>query len=198
MDAVVCAIGNSPNPLVPSTTPGLDTTRRGTLVADQETGKTTKDRVWAGGDIVTGAATVILAMGAGRRAARRGASRARAGRSDGRFGRAARLGAAAEDLAKLFRQQVHELDRLRVDRAPKENLADAGEAFRLTAQVSGGAGENPEEIHAFADGFCIQGKPPAKVTGRGKSSGASAAGSTIGRWPARRASRRGASCARSR
>ena len=70
MDAVVCAIGNSPNPLVPSTTPGLETTRHGTLVADPETGKTTKDRVWAGGDIVTGAATVILAMGAGRKAAR--------------------------------------------------------------------------------------------------------------------------------
>ncbi len=70
MDAVVCAIGNSPNPLVPSTTPGLETTRRGTLVADPETGKTTRDRVWAGGDIVTGAATVILAMGAGRKAAR--------------------------------------------------------------------------------------------------------------------------------
>ncbi len=69
-DAVVCAIGNSPNPLVPATTPGLETTRRGTLVADLETGKTTRDRVWAGGDIVTGAATVILAMGAGRKAAR--------------------------------------------------------------------------------------------------------------------------------
>jgi glutamate synthase (NADPH/NADH) small chain len=69
-DAVVCAIGNSPNPLVPATTPGLDTTKRGTLVADPETGKTTRDRVWAGGDIVTGAATVILAMGAGRKAAR--------------------------------------------------------------------------------------------------------------------------------
>ncbi len=70
MDAVVCAIGNSPNPLVPSTTTGLDTTRHGTIVADPETGKTTRDRVWAGGDIVTGAATVILAMGAGRKAAR--------------------------------------------------------------------------------------------------------------------------------
>jgi glutamate synthase (NADPH/NADH) small chain len=70
MDAAVCAIGNSPNPLVPATTPGLETTRHGTLVADQETGKTTRDRVWAGGDIVTGAATVILAMGAGRKAAR--------------------------------------------------------------------------------------------------------------------------------
>jgi glutamate synthase (NADPH/NADH) small chain len=70
MDAVVCAIGNSPNPLVPSTTTGLETTRHGTIVADPETGKTTRDRVWAGGDIVTGAATVILAMGAGRKAAR--------------------------------------------------------------------------------------------------------------------------------
>jgi glutamate synthase (NADPH/NADH) small chain len=70
MDAVVCAIGNSPNPLVPATTPGLDTTRHGTIVTDVETGKTTKDRVWAGGDVATGAATVILAMGAGRKAAR--------------------------------------------------------------------------------------------------------------------------------
>jgi glutamate synthase (NADPH) small chain len=70
VDAVVCAIGNSPNPLIPSTTSGLEVTRRGTLVADPETGKTTRDRVWAGGDIVTGAATVILAMGAGRKAAR--------------------------------------------------------------------------------------------------------------------------------
>ncbi|HVN95874.1 MAG TPA: NADPH-dependent glutamate synthase [Syntrophorhabdaceae bacterium] len=70
MDAVVCAIGNSPNPLVPSTTPGLDTTRHGTLVANEQTGKTTRSRIWAGGDIVTGAATVILAMGAGRKAAR--------------------------------------------------------------------------------------------------------------------------------
>jgi glutamate synthase (NADPH/NADH) small chain len=69
-DALVCAIGNSPNPLIPSSTEGLEVTRHGTLVADQETGKTTRDRVWAGGDIVTGAATVILAMGAGRKAAR--------------------------------------------------------------------------------------------------------------------------------
>ena len=59
-----------------------------------------------------------------------GASRARAGRSDRRLGRASRFGAAAEGLARLFRQQVHELDRLRVDRAPKEDLADAGEALR--------------------------------------------------------------------
>ncbi|UCE73877.1 MAG: NADPH-dependent glutamate synthase [Methanomassiliicoccales archaeon] len=68
VDVVVIAIGNRPNPLVPSTTEGLDTTKWGTLVADEETGKTTKDMVWAGGDIVTGAATVISAMGAGKNA----------------------------------------------------------------------------------------------------------------------------------
>ena len=70
MDAAIVAIGNSPNPLIPDTTPELEVTRKGTIVADPETGKTTMDRVWAGGDIVTGAATVILAMGAGRIAAR--------------------------------------------------------------------------------------------------------------------------------
>ncbi|UCE36788.1 MAG: FAD-dependent oxidoreductase, partial [Thermoplasmata archaeon] len=68
VDVVVIAIGNRPNPLVPSTTEGLDTTKWGTLVADEETGKTTKEMVWAGGDIVTGAATVISAMGAGKKA----------------------------------------------------------------------------------------------------------------------------------
>jgi len=70
VDAVVVAIGNRPNPIVPETTDGLEATRRGTLVADEETGRTTLERVWAGGDIVTGAATVISAMGAGQRAAR--------------------------------------------------------------------------------------------------------------------------------
>jgi glutamate synthase (NADPH/NADH) small chain len=70
MDASVCAIGNSPNPLIPRTTPGLEVGRRGTIVADEETGRTSRERVWAGGDVVTGAATVISAMGAGRRAAR--------------------------------------------------------------------------------------------------------------------------------
>jgi glutamate synthase (NADPH) small chain len=69
MDAVVCAIGNSPNPLIPMSTPGLEVRKNGTIVAD-DTGQTTRDRVWAGGDVVTGAATVILAMGAGRKAAR--------------------------------------------------------------------------------------------------------------------------------
>jgi glutamate synthase (NADPH/NADH) small chain len=70
MDAVVCAIGNSPNPLIPSATPGLRVGRKGNIVADEVTGKTSMERVWAGGDVVTGAATVILAMGAGRKAAR--------------------------------------------------------------------------------------------------------------------------------
>jgi glutamate synthase (NADPH/NADH) small chain len=70
MDAVVCAIGNSPNPLIPLTTPGMEVGKNGNIIADPETGKTSKARVWAGGDVVTGAATVILAMGAGRKAAR--------------------------------------------------------------------------------------------------------------------------------
>ena len=70
MDAAICAIGNSPNPLVPMTTPGLDVTAKGAIVADEPTGRTSRERVWAGGDVVTGAATVISAMGAGRRAAR--------------------------------------------------------------------------------------------------------------------------------
>jgi glutamate synthase (NADPH/NADH) small chain len=68
-DTAIVAIGNAANPLVPSTTEGLETNKWGNIVADLETGKTNKDRVWAGGDIVTGAATVILAMGAGRKAA---------------------------------------------------------------------------------------------------------------------------------
>ncbi len=68
-DLVIIAIGTSPNPLIFETTDGLERTRWGTVVADEETGKTTRDRVWAGGDIVTGAATVISAMGAGKRAA---------------------------------------------------------------------------------------------------------------------------------
>jgi glutamate synthase (NADPH/NADH) small chain len=70
MDASVCAIGNSPNPLIPMTTPGLEVGRKGNIVASDETGATSHPGVWAGGDVVTGAATVISAMGAGRRAAR--------------------------------------------------------------------------------------------------------------------------------
>ena len=69
MDASVCAIGNSPNPLIPMSTPGLEVGKRGNIVADEETGCTSRERVWAGGDVVTGAATVISAMGAGKRAA---------------------------------------------------------------------------------------------------------------------------------
>lgn len=68
-DCVIHAIGNSPNPLIPSTTSGLAVGKRGNLVIDPDTGKTSKERVWAGGDIATGAATVINAMGAGRKAA---------------------------------------------------------------------------------------------------------------------------------
>jgi len=69
VDIVIVAIGTSPNPLIFSKARDLERTRRGTVVADEETGRTTKARVWAGGDIVTGAATVISAMGAGKRAA---------------------------------------------------------------------------------------------------------------------------------
>ena len=67
-DTVIMSLGTSPNPLIAKTTAGLETTRRGCLVAD-ENGATTRPGVFAGGDAVTGAATVILAMGAGRRAA---------------------------------------------------------------------------------------------------------------------------------
>jgi len=70
MDACVVAIGNSPNPIIPDTTPDIKTGKWGNIEADEATGKTSMERVWAGGDIVTGAATVILAMGAGRVAAR--------------------------------------------------------------------------------------------------------------------------------
>jgi len=69
VDTVVIAIGNGPHPLIPKTTPDLEVTRRGNIVADPETGRTSKRGVFAGGDIVTGAATVIEAMGAGKRAA---------------------------------------------------------------------------------------------------------------------------------
>lgn len=67
-DVVIMSLGTSPNPLLASTTDGLDTSGNGCLVAD-EYGKTTRRGVFAGGDAVTGSATVILAMGAGRRAA---------------------------------------------------------------------------------------------------------------------------------
>jgi glutamate synthase (NADPH/NADH) small chain len=69
VDNVVIAIGQSPNPLIKSTTPGLDTHKWGGIITDEETGATSKEGVYAGGDAVTGAATVILAMGAGKKAA---------------------------------------------------------------------------------------------------------------------------------
>jgi len=69
VDVVIVALGTTPNPLIASTTACLESTERGTIVADEDTGKTKKPKVWAGGDIVTGAATVISAMGAGKRAA---------------------------------------------------------------------------------------------------------------------------------
>ncbi len=69
-DAVIISIGTSPNPLIKSTTEGLEVNRRGGIVVCEETGKTSLDGVYAGGDAVTGAATVILAMGAGKTAAR--------------------------------------------------------------------------------------------------------------------------------
>ena len=62
------SIGSGSNPLLTKSTPGLDLNKWGYIVADPKTGKTMKPRVWAGGDIVTGSATVILAMGAGRMA----------------------------------------------------------------------------------------------------------------------------------
>ena len=68
-DSVIMSIGTSPNPLISSTTPGLDTNKRGCLITKDDSGLTTRDGVYAGGDAVTGAATVILAMGAGKSAA---------------------------------------------------------------------------------------------------------------------------------
>ena len=70
VDCVIMAIGTSPNPLLTSTTQGLQTNKRGCIITQEQTGQTTLDHVWAGGDAVTGAATVILAMGAGKLAAK--------------------------------------------------------------------------------------------------------------------------------
>ena len=69
LDTVIMSLGTSPNPLISSTTKGLETNRRKCIVAQEENGATTKEGVYAGGDAVTGAATVILAMGAGKSAA---------------------------------------------------------------------------------------------------------------------------------
>lgn len=70
IDNVIMSLGTSPNPLISSTTKGLETNKWECLVADEESGATSKEGVFAGGDVVTGAATVILAMGAGKKAAR--------------------------------------------------------------------------------------------------------------------------------
>ena len=70
VDCVIMSLGTSPNPVISSTTSGLDINNRKCIIADEEHGKTTKEAVYAGGDAVTGAATVILAMGAGKAAAK--------------------------------------------------------------------------------------------------------------------------------
>ena len=70
VDTVVISIGTSPNPLIKSTTKGLDVNKRGGIIIEEATGATTKEGVYAGGDAVTGAATVISAMGAGKLAAK--------------------------------------------------------------------------------------------------------------------------------
>ena len=70
VDSVIMSIGTSPNPLIKSTTEGLETQKWGGISADEETGRTSREGVYAGGDAVTGAATVILAMGAGKAAAK--------------------------------------------------------------------------------------------------------------------------------
>ncbi|ERI94147.1 glutamate synthase [Clostridiales bacterium oral taxon 876 str. F0540] len=70
LDTVIMSLGTSPNPLISSTTKGLDINKRKCIVTEEETGLTTRERVYAGGDAVTGAATVILAMGAGKKAAK--------------------------------------------------------------------------------------------------------------------------------
>jgi glutamate synthase (NADPH/NADH) small chain len=69
IDTAISALGTKPNPIIPSTTKGLELTKWGTIKTDEATGRTSKDRVWCGGDMATGAATVISAMGAGKRAA---------------------------------------------------------------------------------------------------------------------------------
>ena len=69
LDTIIIAIGQSPNPLIRRTTPGLDVESWGGIIVDEKTGKTSIEGVYAGGDVVTGAATVILAMGAGKKAA---------------------------------------------------------------------------------------------------------------------------------
>jgi glutamate synthase (NADPH/NADH) small chain len=70
VDIVIVAIGRTPNPIIQSVTKGLEVTTRGTIIGDQQTGKTSLEGVYTGGDIMTGEATVISAMGSGKRAAK--------------------------------------------------------------------------------------------------------------------------------
>ena len=70
IDSVIMSLGTSPNPMIARATDNLQINKRGCLIVEEDTGKTTKDSVYAGGDAVTGAATVILAMGAGKKAAK--------------------------------------------------------------------------------------------------------------------------------
>ena len=70
VDTMIMALGTSPNPLIRSTTPGLETNKHGCIVTEGDEGKTSREGVYAGGDAVTGAATVIKAMGAGKAAAK--------------------------------------------------------------------------------------------------------------------------------
>ena len=69
VDVVIVSVGVSPNPLIPNAIPSLEVSRRGTIVVDEATMRSSLDDIYAGGDIVRGGATVILAMGDGRRAA---------------------------------------------------------------------------------------------------------------------------------
>ncbi len=94
VDTVICALGTRANPIVSQTTPGLETNRWGYIVVDEATGETNVPGVYAGGDIVTGSATVILAMGAGRRAARGIMEHLGVRRPDGR-GRPEEIGGVA-------------------------------------------------------------------------------------------------------
>jgi glutamate synthase (NADPH) small chain len=70
VDAVICTIGNSPNPLIAATTPGLEMGEKGNILVDEATGRTSKKRVWAGGDVASGTSTIIQSMSAGQKAAR--------------------------------------------------------------------------------------------------------------------------------
>jgi glutamate synthase (NADPH) small chain len=70
VDAVICTIGNGPNPLIAATTPGLEMGEKGNILVDEATGRTSKKRVWAGGDVASGTSTIIQSMSAGQKAAR--------------------------------------------------------------------------------------------------------------------------------